>query len=98
MNSVSILRAIHEIYESHDGGTIRLTVEEEDTIVKLIQQGQNLPMHSVSVSDFVDSEHQRAGENYEESDKDGDKALSQYYWGRLLAFGELKRLLKSNSR
>ena len=54
MNAVSILRAIHDIYESHNGGTIRLTVEEEDAIIKLIQQWQNLPLHNVRKCVFCD--------------------------------------------
>ena len=54
-----------------------------------------LNLFGVSVSDFVNKKHEEANVKYEENEMVSDYE-SQYWWGRLIAFGELKKYIKNH--
>jgi len=50
-------------------------------------------LHSVSLSEFVESNHNEAKCEYEEHEHESDYE-AQYWWGRLIAFGAMKKFIK----
>ncbi len=63
------------------------------TFIADCEENSNNVIHDVSLSDYVNSNHNEAKSKYEEHEKESDYE-AQYWWGRLIAFGAMKKFIK----
>lgn len=60
-----------------------------------VENLHNSFLHIVSLSEFIEKKHEEAKNKYEEHEQKSDYE-AQYWWGRLIAFGELKKYIKQH--